>query len=899
MRIKLNKYNSEYSVNEEGKVDINLSSNYRIMPQSQLSEIMDLNELYNTERNNSFDYRMIFTINPVCTNVLFNICTEIVRNEGHPFDQQVLIGENKYSPDRFNAINTSVIDRVQAIRDSEYSHESLGNFTYHCGVDIFNNHLLRSDDFLHVNNVSDGDKRYFNTISDYIRDDNGKIITEYLGVDKYDGNKETQLHLYQLDNIKTMSESYNEKLVEVDGWVGFNNPTRISIPIKDDKYINKLLNNRGGCEFIDMYPDRTLYSFIPKNNPYKKRLEYNWDYILMYPYENDYLKFIEVNEDSNTNCLRNLYDENGITCIKIIENTITHTNSGVEMLTLRSLFKHNLKKNDTIKLYYKTSVNNKSIIKPYKSVRVYKIGDINGKYNDTLFSIKLSDISIIINNEKDKDIKDYNFWFRKENNGVECDYYIRKFKEIRSEDGERLKSEINKLAYGENIYGDKLSQIIFTEKVKLGDLRDNLGRGIHEVYLTIIKRNKGRKEWYSGDFNNDTIEYSHCFGKLTSGFDFGNYYDENNNIKSYIDFNVRKLHNINLELLPSEYEVGTMSIYGDFNKIPKALEGNNDDGIILSDEAIELYGDIVEFDIYNYKETILSEVKYRFNTEQRELTSNPNYFDIITDDIIKDDYDFPETINGKVVSGFTVSAVTLNVINGNKFAGNLMPEGYFYKAHNHILLRNIDDNISNVDGYFINYLGKEVEFNTLTISDYNGDYVLYDEIAIKSPIDYGFKKGHSISFYHKKHKKTLWGIISKTNGLEINIIIERGLINEMDLKNNNYLIGLCKDACPKYAIFIPSLKKYIWRDIVLPTNVNVEDGLYNIPFTNGCHYIHENINFFLKRQDPTGEYYMFNPEDALDKSVSSPLKKYRRYGWSNIDFSALEVIENEIDNICF
>ena len=69
---------------------------------------------------------------------------------------------------------------------------------------------------------------------------------------------------------------------------------------------------------------------------------------------------------------------------------------------------------------------------------------------------KLIDIS-----EKEN-IKSIKFFFKKEIDNVECGYYVRKFREVTDIEGKRLKSEINKLAYGENIYGDRLSQIIFS-----------------------------------------------------------------------------------------------------------------------------------------------------------------------------------------------------------------------------------------------------------------------------------------------------------------------------------------------------------------------------------------------------------------------------------------------------
>ena len=42
--------------------------------------VIDANEQFIKERNNCTDYRLILTVNPYFTNVLFNSCTEIIKN---------------------------------------------------------------------------------------------------------------------------------------------------------------------------------------------------------------------------------------------------------------------------------------------------------------------------------------------------------------------------------------------------------------------------------------------------------------------------------------------------------------------------------------------------------------------------------------------------------------------------------------------------------------------------------------------------------------------------------------------------------------------------------------------------------------------------------------------------
>ena len=60
----------------------------------------------------------------------------------------------------------------------------------------------------------------------------------------------------------------------------------------------------------------------------------------------------------------------------------------------------------------------------------------------------------------------------------------------------------------------------------------------------MVKRSAGYKKWYASNtgrtFGDEDIEYSHCFGKVSSGIDFGNVENEP------FDYNVRYLHNMDI-----------------------------------------------------------------------------------------------------------------------------------------------------------------------------------------------------------------------------------------------------------------------------------------------------------------------------------------------------------------
>ena len=45
--------------------------------------------------------------------------------------------------------------------------------------------------------------------------------------------------------------------------------------------------------------------------------------------------------------------------------------------------------------------------------------------------------------------------------------------------------------------------------------------------------------------------------------------------------------------------------------------------------------------------------------------------------------------------------------------------------------------------------------------------------------------------------------------------------------------------------------------------MDIDNELYDTPFTNGAHYFHRNVMFYLKRQDPYGIYGIGNEPSDL------------------------------------
>ena len=734
-KILLNKNISKESVNEVNIVPIELNRDISLLQDEILTDTIDTMEVYNKEKDECTNHRFIFTLYPLCTNVLCNKITEIVYQEG--------------SKDCYVLNSGTEPTRINAIKNTEYSNDKY-NYTYHCGVDIFNNHLLRKKEDIYIEDYAGDKLDNFNTINDVYRTGNDKkyeiqiIVPNELEKQWYNLNNVSKksLPVYQYDTIKSFYEAYNTNLKKENGFVGFNNPSTIPIFIKKDGYyINKCINNLANCQFVDLCPERELFYFTPKVNQSRKRVEYNWDYYLSYPFENVY---DGIFLDSNVNGLPLInFDDINILYKK------QYGSNGLITLLFRCACKHNLNIRDNIKLkFIGDSYKNNKKESFYKEINcnVVNIGE-NGKNKDYYFSVLANDVESVINiednifekddiiSEEGVDIKITQIRFSKIVSGYECKYYFRKFKEIEILNGDeriKLKNSLNKLAFANTIYGEDVSQLIYTDSVDIMNLKDNLGRPLTEVYLTFIKNNKGYDEWYNlGDYGSEKVEYSHVFGKVTSGLDLPSY------VKEFkLSFpTVRGQHNIQLNKFDDDgnYEI---NLDDGSNIVLNLSSGHIEDNITRNKGENILYGDLVEFNPITLNEIVIEKIKHRFNTYQRELTNNQLYDTIYHDEITRDFYD----ITGKE-GDYTIATEERKL--NEKFA-NLGPEGYIYEPHHRIKIGEYDDIVKQASDILMKISD---EFTLYVDNNNNNEYLVFS-----TNINYGILPGDLVSYCEKDGK---------------------------------------------------------------------------------------------------------------------------------------------------
>ena len=1001
MEILLNKAQGKRNGNVNNFLATHLRGSKKTLPQSSFFEKINEMELYNSERENCNLIRLNCVINPICSNVLFNTMTEVVKNEGSPNSVKCLnyglkdgYVERKDFEKNIYCKNSDVFmygGSLEAIRDTQISSIKCG-YEYHCGIDIFNNHILRNNTFKTVC-YSDTKNPEFNTLYDWMRDERGLFIKG-----SSFGKILNSQHLYTNEDVDTYDDAVENKLFEKNGWFGFTNIGKFAVVDNHNETMDifRVINYKRSCDFIQMYPTSDLWSFTPKYNSYLHRLEKNWNYCLTYPSSSTTKHITFIREDINSLKIMYVDDraklKNGISAFKIYcvskhglkkgdyinfyqDNTVLLKNcevreveddyifyifsSGLKL----SSFWYELTRADTdtsgiddfevivpipVKQFswqcgdkysgntYNITVTGNSLSEVTFTTwetenfhgRTYKydeadMGNVELTYNinlissdNNIYTYKIENLTAnikvqyIISSDRETvtcgegddkaiyylidhkyvniDDKCQNFSFKKVVDGEELKYYVRIFSRLPNWKGCEVKidkhqlygtdknliakyqtldhdfeNHISQLAFAKNIYGDDISQIVFSDDIDISYLHDNLGRPLTSIYLTILKNNKGYKEWYgkngydieirkkSGNNDEDYhIEYSHCFGMLNCAFRLSkeslpnfNYNNsmQINNIDSSFQY-----QGLDVECLQQRNTLTNESCRVKFKQI---LNDEIQYGYYKDDNGEEylgdthFYGDLCAYSEKRLVEESIQQIEMRFNTAQREISSldrSYQYFNKFHyDEIKRDDLD---------KEGFL--GQEHEVINAHQHK-----EGYCYHPHHEIPLKTFDKNISisqsiamtlnkidavsNEEERAMRFHMKTVNPHKLQIND--TVYMKYNSFNVQTNAIYSThyyicyvsdiinEKIFECKVYDEDNKR-----VNALNTIEM-------LSYRLFKKDINV---------PDYATFTKDGScRFVWRNVI-NNGFDLKSSIENYPFFNGAFYVSKQINLFVKRQDP-------------------------------------------------
>jgi hypothetical protein len=391
------------------------------------------------------------------------------------------------------------------------------------------------------------------------------------------------------DEDLTYSKSIDYYLKEKDGWFGYYDP---------------IISGNSLCNFFDMEPKRERFSFLLDYNPYQSTNNLdsvkNWELTITYP---------------SSSVTAHTMVQNGLLIIDVKDITV----STRDMLAFGVACKHNLSSGDIISLNGITGLAN-------GQYTVYSVGLENGDLKDNYFVIDSPNNASITANSRMSKIVD----------GKSVNYYFRIFTKIKTKSSPVIETddyETYQAGFSENFFNDPIVQFVFNEEIDVSNLKDNLGRPLSELYLTILKTSS-----------------NNLFTSVKSGIEVPYIANLNNSdvIPHLLQIPViQKIHNGGNLPYTSHVPLETFQSSG----LPNTF-----------------YGDIVEYNNTTLLETVLADIQHRFNTFNRQQNDSIQEYISTTTDI-----------------GQTAQQRTLNL--------GPRQEGYYYKAHHIIKIRDFSNYI--------------------------------------------------------------------------------------------------------------------------------------------------------------------------------------------------------------
>jgi hypothetical protein len=471
------------------------------------------------------------------------------------------------------------------------------------------------------------------------------------------------LKIYQRDGATQSEKTDANQVIEVDGWFGYfdDDAETAQEYVRDANNYND--NKSSLCELIHFSPGPNRLRFDDSDG------QQNYMLKITYPYETQDIVLVK-----NTSGV-SLKD--GINIIGVEERVMNERSYS----SFRCVINHGLKKGDIVTLYKSGNLSGEEYL-------VVELGDQTNNQRDRYFVL---DIPV---NESSNQINKETSTFKRTRDGVTSNYYVRKFKSITTGFKDY---DLFPASFAESYFGDEEVAYNFTKDIDVSGLKDNLGRPLSELFLTIVKvdtdTSNDFKDQYWKDLtkNNTNIPTDirdRFWTKIKGGF-----LTEND---TSVNYNVR-------------------SISSDGGTYPQTHFGSVDNGIDESDN--EFIGDISEYNSIELSERILEPIYHRINTIYREYRKD---------------------------------IVNLKTTNDGGFEVDDLREGYIYRPHYRIKIRE-----------FASYIETGDESQVIGIPDYatidyqyedkNGDNVnvykwrdlldvgFYDETG--RGLDYPFKSG--------------------------------------------------------------------------------------------------------------------------------------------------------------
>ena len=467
------------------------------------------------------------------------------------------------------------------------------------------------------------------------------------------------LKIYQRDGVTQSEKTDANQVIEVDGWFGyFDDDAETAQEYVSDA--NNYNDNKSSlCELIHFSPGPNRLRFDDSDGKQNYMLK------ITYPYETDDIEL--VNNTSGVSL------KDGINIIGAEERVMNERS----YTSFRCVINHGLKKGDIVTLYGMGGLSD-------TQHQVVELGDQINNQRERYFVL---DIPVT---ESLNEINVQTTTFKRTKDDVTSNYYVRKYKSLTTDFKDY---DLFPASFAESYFGDEEVAYNFTKDIDVSGLKDNLGRPLSELFLTIVKvdtdTSNDFKDQYWKDLtkNNTNIPTDirdRFWTKIKGGF-----LTEND---TSVNYNVR-------------------SISSDGGTYPQFHFNNIDE----SDN--EFIGDISEYNSIELSERIIDPIYHRVNTIYREYRKD---------------------------------IVNLKTTNDGGFEVDDLREGYIYRPHYRIKIREFASYIETGDESQVigipDYATIDYQYEDKNGDDVNVykwrdllDVGFYDETG--RGLDYPFKSG--------------------------------------------------------------------------------------------------------------------------------------------------------------
>lgn len=477
------------------------------------------------------------------------------------------------------------------------------------------------------------------------------------------------------DNYKTYQTggvTFSEKtdvgnVIEQNGWFGYidNDSETAQEYVKDSKNYND--NKSSLCDLVYFSPEPTKLKFDDSDG--------KPNYMLKITYPAVVEDIVMINNSKGVSL------KDGINIIGVEERVMNERSYS----SFRCVINHGLKQGDIITLYNMGSFTTKE----------YQVVELGDKTNNNRGRYFVLDIPV---KESESNISKTTTTFKRTVDGVPSLYYVRKYRSLTSSFSDY---DFFPASFAESYFGDEEVAYNFTTDVDISGIKDNLGRPLSELFLTIVKVDTDSSKNFKDDYwllkQNITDIPSNLRSRYWTHIQ-GGFLTEKDTI---VNYNVRT---ISCDIDPTT----NTPFY------PQIHFGKVDNGIDESDS--DFVGDISEYNDMELTERIIEPVYHRVNTVYRE---------------------------------YRKSIVNLKTKDGEYEVDDLR-EGYIYRPHYRIKIKQYSSYIEKGDESEVigipDYATVEYSYTGKTGNNVNVyrwrdllDVGFYDETGVG--LDYPFKSG--------------------------------------------------------------------------------------------------------------------------------------------------------------